>query len=370
MRLNLKIALGLLAAAVGIYALWTAIQVHRNLVTLNVRNMEVRKVVKKIEWQTWETILVHTNVQGTVTLNVRKMPLDQVLRMVGEQASARSSVIYPLYSSAKSLQWLKRGLRGEVDPTQYGWTNLQSPGGFRGGPRMGPGGGPFGAPQAQSSQNQLVSFQIINKDVEFARQVFDRFAQVQIVPEDGTKGMIKLILNKAPVSKAVGELAKKAHRNWTKLYVLRGGFGPGGRGGFGGPPPQFAAREPNQAGPGRDRNGPPQMTTEQREEFRAQRQAAEQEFMQGLPAAERQRLEQAQQEREKQFQEMQNLTPEQRRERFAKMGPGAGFDRMNRERIRNSTPEQRLQMQRRMMQRPRMDQQPQQPPPNPRPAAG
>src|SRR3982750_4615512 len=73
-----------------------------NLVTLNVRKMDVRRVVKKIEWQTWETILVQTNLAGPVTLNVRNMPLEQVLSLIAEQTGAHSSTFYPLYSSSKS----------------------------------------------------------------------------------------------------------------------------------------------------------------------------------------------------------------------------------------------------------------------------
>src|SRR3954452_25431150 len=88
------------------YAIWAAVRAHSNLVTLNVRNMEVRQVVKKIEWQTWERIFVDKNVQGKVTLNVRKVPLDEVLRIVSDQTFSRWSVIYPLYSSGNSLAWL------------------------------------------------------------------------------------------------------------------------------------------------------------------------------------------------------------------------------------------------------------------------
>src|SRR5881296_3682432 len=102
-RKKLLIAGALMLGAVLLYVGWLAVRAHRNLVTLN-----VRKVVKKIEWQTWEIIFVHKDVQGKVTLNVRKMPLEQVLRIVGDQTSSRSSVIYPLYSSGKSLSALRQ----------------------------------------------------------------------------------------------------------------------------------------------------------------------------------------------------------------------------------------------------------------------
>ena len=129
-------------AVLGIaYGTWAAIQAHRDLVTLNVRNMDVRKVISKIEWQTRETILVDKNVQGKITLNVTRAPLEHVLHIIGDQTSSRWSVMYPLYSTDKSLHALERVLRGESDPALVGWTNLQSRGfgGFGG--RGGSGGG-------------------------------------------------------------------------------------------------------------------------------------------------------------------------------------------------------------------------------------
>jgi len=132
-----------------------ALQAHRNLVTLNVRNMDVRTVVRKIERQTWEKILVHKDVQGTVTLNVRRMPLEQVLKIVGDQTASRSSTLYPLYSSRHSLESFQRSVMGELDPAANGWTNLQSRGPFRGGPMPGNGpfgGGPFGPTPAPATQ--------------------------------------------------------------------------------------------------------------------------------------------------------------------------------------------------------------------------
>src|SRR5688572_29940386 len=85
------------AAIAGIiYGTSAVLQARNNLVTLNVRDMDVRRVVKKIAWQTWENITVHKDVQGKVTLNVRKMPLEEVLKIVGEQTSSRWSSLYPL----------------------------------------------------------------------------------------------------------------------------------------------------------------------------------------------------------------------------------------------------------------------------------
>lgn len=350
-----------LALVVALYISWAAWRAHRNLATLDVRDMEVRQVVKKIEAQTWEDIFVHKDVQGKVTLKVRKMPLEQVLRLVADQTFSRSSLIYPLYSSHESLLALRKCLRGEVDPATHGWTNLQNRA-FVGGP--GGPGGPFGGGMfgrgmpgqtTPQPQNQLVSLNLPGKDVAFATLALNRFAQARVVPEDGTTATVNLIIRQATASKAVAQLAKAADRKWGKVYALQGGFGgprgPGG--GFGGPggiaggPPGFGGRDGN--GPPQRGFGGPQMTDEQREEFRKQRETLEAELKAALPADEQNKLEQAQQEREKQMQEFANMTDDQRRDRMMQMG-GGNMDKMNRDRILNSTPEQRAQMNQRMNQ--------------------
>jgi len=345
---------GLIVSVASLYLGWLAYCAQRNLVTLNVRDMDVRDVVKKIERQTWESISVDKGVQGKVTLNVRRKPLEAVLRMIGDQTFSRSSVIYPLYSNGKSLAVLQRALRGEVDPATHGWTNLQSrmPGGGMFGPGGPGGGGPFGLamPGAAVPQKQLVSLNFVGKDVAFTTLAFNRFAQARVVPEDGTDGSVSLTLKQATVSSAVAQLAKKVHRKWTTLYALQGGFGFGGPGG----PPQFAGGDGRRerGGPppfARDENprGPrgPEMTEERREEFRQQRDKLEEELKQALPAEERQKLETAQQEREKQFEEVRNMTPEQMGQRFMQMN-GANMSQMQRDRLLSSTPEQRAQMNR------------------------
>ena len=334
------------------YSGWMAIRAHRNLVTLNVRNMEVREVVKKIEWQTWENIFVHKDVQGNVTLNVRQMPLEQVLRLVADQTSSRSSTLYALYTSGRSLGALKQSLRGDVDPNQSGWTNLLARGGFRGGPMMMGGGGPFGGPAP--SAPKPVSLQFESKDISFVALAFNRYAQTRIVPEDGMTATVSFTLNKATVNAAVAQLAKKARAQWKRVHALRADFGPGGPGGMRGPG-DFASRGPGgpggPGGPPRDRPinferpgaGGPEVTEAKMDEVRQQRENLETELKQALPAEEREKLEVAQAEREKQMQEMQNMTPEQRAQRFSQMG-GGNMEKMNRDRILNTTPEQRARM--------------------------
>ncbi len=330
----------------AIYFGRAAYNAHLNLVTLDVRDLDVRDVVKKMEHQTWEVIYVDKSVEGKVTMQVEKMPLEEALRLVGSQIMARASTIYPLYSTSQSFTALKQSLRGEVDPATHGWTNLQSRnlafGGFGG---MGGMGG-FGGPQAAgTAQNQLVSLSISAKDVAFASLALNRFASARVVPEDGVNSTVSFIVKQASVPEAVAKLAKAAHRNWTTLYALQGfgGVGgPGGRGGFagfGGGGPGGDTNNP----PGRGGFGGPEMTDEQRAEATKQREALNQELLATLPAEERQKIEAAQAERDKLMQEMANMTDEQRRDRMMQM-MGPGMDKMMRERLLNSTPEQRARM--------------------------
>lgn len=240
----LYLILGVLVALLGWggYIAWCA---HLNLVTLNVRNMEVREVTKKIERQTWETILVHKDVQGKITLNVHRVPLHEVLNIIAEQTSGRWTAMYPLFRQSKSLGNFEKSVVGLIEPETHGWTNLQSGGGFggrggRGGGFGGPGGG-MGGPgmnmfaEMMRGQNELVSLNVTAKDLDVTTMALARFAQAQIVPEDGVSGTVSLTLHQVPFDKAVKALAKRLNTKWDKYYSLRGGFG-----GRGGPPDIFA----------------------------------------------------------------------------------------------------------------------------------
>jgi hypothetical protein len=344
----------LLACGVAAYVGWAAWRAHSNLVTLNVRNMDVREVVRKIQWQTWENIYVDQHVQGKVTLRVRGMPLDEVLRIVGEQSSSRALVFFALYSGGDSLSKLKQSVRGEIDPAANGWTNLAST--LRGplGPMTGPGGpmvmmiggNPFGA--TLDNSRQPISLELRAKELSFAALAFNRFAQTRVVPEDGASGLVTLSLNKVPVAKAIALLASKVNCSAEKMYVLQGmrGFAPP----FGGPGdrPQMVRMDNGTTVMTRGPGGPPEMTDQQREEMRQKREAQEQELKSALPADERQKLEQQETERRQLMQDMANMTPEQRRAQMEQMMRAqGGMDKMNRQRVVNSTPEQRAEMIRR-----------------------
>lgn len=295
-----------------------AYRAHLNLVTLNVRDVDVRVVARSIEWQTWEKIIVNRNVSGKVTLNVHNVPLERVLGIISEQTSARWVAVYPLYSSRKSLAALQRVAAGDGAPEKSGWSAFQPR------PFGGPAGGMFAA--NLRAQNELVTMKVSDKEVGVVSLGLERFAQAEVVPEDGTTGIVRLNLSRATMPQAVAQLASQAGRHSTRFYTLQSGRRP-----------EVARGEDStRATEGNPRQGlSPEVVQRMEAQFEAQ--------LETMTPEERQRAEEARQR----WQEMRNLTPEQRRERMAQLIADPAFQqrmlqRMT-QRLLDTTPEQRAQ---------------------------
>jgi len=288
------------------------------LVSMDVQNEDLRSVVRKLERQTGESILVHKDLNGRITFNVRRMPLEGVLTVIGDQASAQWTAIYPLYTTQQSLGVLEKKLTGESDHAGA-WTNLQDtltpmPGGMPG--------------QPPRPQQPFISLNIVNQDLEMTSLAIHNFAHAKLVPENGTKAQITLRASRIPVPKAVAQVARQAKRHWTRLFVLeprakmpmpelampghgRPPFGPGP--GMMPPPPpsdaELAAMPPEQ-----------RQRIEQQQEFMKQQMEAQ---LQALPPAQRAQAMQMRQ----QMEAMRNMTPQQRQQAMSQMGgggPGGG----------------------------------------------
>lgn len=310
--------------AVCFWGVWLAYRAHSNLVTLNVRNMDVRKVVSKIEWQTWERIIVNNDVSGEVTLQVNKVPLEDVLRIVAMQTSTRWAALYPIYSTGKSVGAFKKAVRGDLPPSESGWTNLFTAPAWR-------RGNSGGFANNARAANNLVSAQIEGKDLGFATLALSRFTQAQVVAEDGAEGFIFLKLEQVPFTEAVAQVARKANRKWDRFYTLQPQrkffmnagattnlFLPGLI-------PMGPSVSPEERAAKRAREFEAQlatMTPEEREKAEAQRQLMEE--INALPPAERQ----------------------QRMQQLAGANAGAqesGVLQRMQDRLKNMTPEQRVE---------------------------
>lgn len=206
----------LVASVIGIL-LWggyLAYRAHTNLVTLKVRNMDVQRVLSKLRWQTWERIIAHKNVSGHVTLDVHKVPLEEVLNIVGLQTDSRWTALYPIYSTRKSALAFEKVVRGDLVPAGSGWTNMQRI-------PLWQLSGVTGFANILRAENKLVSAQFLGKDLDFAALALSRFSQAQVVPEDGAKGVINLKLEQVPFRKAVAQVAKQVRRKWDQIYTIQ-----------------------------------------------------------------------------------------------------------------------------------------------------
>jgi len=348
------LTVGLIAlTAVGAWLAWAAWNAAHGWVTLDVRDMDVRTVCRKIERQTWKDIHVAPGVTGKVTLKVKRVPLEAVLEIIATQTGSRWTAVYPIYSQKSSLPLLISLIMGQPrDETSWAsWRNR--PTGF--------GGGPFA--EALRNENQLVTLQIQGRDVEFAALALGRFGRAQIVPENGATNLVWLKLDNATMPEAVEQLAKAAKRKWTVFYVLQPGWFGGRR--------QWASREgtdtnsvavatntnqSTQAGPpmppfmggpfGAGREQTPEQKAAQEKQWEAQ--------LATMPPEQRQ---QAQAMRD-QMEQIRSLPPEERRAAFQALAQNPEFQQMMHQRmqgmmssvIKNSTPEQRVERMRQIIQ--------------------
>lgn len=231
------VAFGLLTAYAGRLA-WRA---HMNIVSLDVHNLPVREVAKKLRWQTWENILVHNDVDARITIHVEDQPLNGVLSLIAEQCgNANWSIAYPLYTTKDKLNKARQLAVGDAQDPQPGWTNWNQRPNFaamfarlangdtnaqRGMGGFGGPGGFFGGAQAFTPVTTNFDGQTPMEAAFALRQ----FGRVKVVPEDGTARPVILSMSQLVMDRAVSHFAKWESRKWAKFYLLepRGnGFRP------------------------------------------------------------------------------------------------------------------------------------------------
>ena len=144
MNKQLLIGLTLLVVAGMAWAGRAIYRAKKNLVTIDVYNVPLADVIKKLERQTWETILARSDIHTKVTLNVKNVPLDEALDKLGRQAGVNWSKWHAVHDSSRALDKLETALRNRSKLEEDGWTNL-APQEVAGGPMwQGAPGGPAG----------------------------------------------------------------------------------------------------------------------------------------------------------------------------------------------------------------------------------
>jgi hypothetical protein len=195
-------------------------------------------------------------------------------------------------------------------------------------------GGAFGA--NLRAENILVTIKIPGKDVSVAALGLDRFAQAQVVPEDGTKGTVYLQVAQVTMPEVVSKLARQVNRNWTRLYTLQPGFRN-----------DTTSRDSPSTtaitGDGQLLNPLVEPVERTEKEFEAQ--------LETMTAEEQKQALEARQR----WQELRSLPPEERRKRFQEMMSNPQVQQQMQarmlQRLRDSTPEERAERYRRMAAR-------------------
>src|SRR5439155_16060440 len=99
-------------------------QMHHQLVSLDVRNMPLPDVLRIVERQTWKKLRAEKNLEARITLRVKNKPLPYVLDRIAEQAGARWSTLYAVYNSPNAVKALDTSLRGASKIRSAGWTKV------------------------------------------------------------------------------------------------------------------------------------------------------------------------------------------------------------------------------------------------------
>ena len=99
-------------------------RIRHQMVTLDVRNMPLRDVLRKVERQTWKTIRAEQALDTHITLHVKNKPLSYVLDRIAEQAGARWCTLYAVYSLPGAVKSLDASLRGDSKIESAGWTKV------------------------------------------------------------------------------------------------------------------------------------------------------------------------------------------------------------------------------------------------------
>ena len=143
----LALGIGALLAAGGLWFGRAAWRAHHQLVSLDVHNVPLAEVLRKVESQTWTKIRAEKSLDARITLHVVDKPLSHVMDRLAEQAGATWSTLYAVYGSSQALNALDAALCGDGKLGPAGWDkiapnmpvlDLPGPGEFRDLPPPGP----------------------------------------------------------------------------------------------------------------------------------------------------------------------------------------------------------------------------------------
>lgn len=254
----LLLGVGALLAAGSICGGRVAWQIRHQLVSLDVRNMPLAEVLRKVERQTWKKIRAEQNLDARITLHVKNKPLSYVLDRLAEQAGARWCTLYAVYNSPVAVKALDTSLRGQGKIESAGWTRVapkpppmdDMPAAAQiVGPKVNPGGSAAGGQRrmmvVKAGANGPVTF---SSGGDGKTEMWSAEELVMETPLSTRFSEQDL----AATSQSAADSAKKINGKWTTFLAFRKssmGIGfrlppPGGPGGPNGPRGPFGPGGP------------------------------------------------------------------------------------------------------------------------------
>lgn len=219
------------AAVLALGTLWAAratSRAHRQIVTLDVREMPLNDVLKRVQHQTRQTIRAEKALDARITLHVKNKPLPEVLDRIAAQAGACWTSLYAVYQSKQHLSALDAALRNDGKYESAGWVKLAptTPDFLPPGPDAAPppeagingpmpgAPGPHGRMIFRASPDGPVMF---SGGPDGKREVW---SPQELVVEEGLKPKVPDLNIQRASREEAADLARKTGAKWTTLLAF------------------------------------------------------------------------------------------------------------------------------------------------------
>ncbi|MBU6400609.1 MAG: hypothetical protein KGS61_09840 [Verrucomicrobia bacterium] len=216
-----------LLAAGGLWIGRAGWRAHRQLVTLDVREVPLAEVLRRIERQTWTKLRAEASLDTRITLRVTDQPLAYVLDRLAEQAGARWSTLYAVYDSSAALTALDAALRGDGRLEPAGWSrvvpDVPTASGAAAKPGVGPrfeGGGPMML-MAHRTPDGATIFETADGQTEV-------WAPQELAMETSLAGHLGRDPNRRATPETAAAIARQVQGDWAAYRVFRKSLMPAG----------------------------------------------------------------------------------------------------------------------------------------------
>ncbi len=237
----LLLGIGVLLVAGGLWFGRAAWRTHRQLVTLDVREVPLPVVLRQIESQTGKRIRAEKALDARITLQVTDKPLASVLDRLAEQAGARWATLYAVYDSSRALKALESALSGDGKIEPAGWkllapdlAGLTPPTQEGAGPVLRSQPHPDGSAPRSGPPMMMTARRMKNGPVIFSvgpGGQTEVWSPEELVVESALTNRLDHPENLSPTTQTADEMARKIAGHWTTYLAFhksRMGVGFGG----------------------------------------------------------------------------------------------------------------------------------------------